>query len=241
MGIADNVNKVRENVEKAAARAGRSAESITLVAVSKQKPIESIVAAYEAGLRVFGENRAHELAQKSAELTHLPNIDWHFIGQLQTRQSLPVATHATTFHAVDRLKIAKRLSRQLESLDRTLSVFIEVNVSGEASKAGFDCRQWEESLTQQQALTAAAATIAALPRIEVQGLMTMAPWGSAENEIRTVFQRTRALAEWLTAAVPQANWSQLSMGMTDDYHIAIEEGATHIRVGRAIFGERSYH
>ena len=240
MSIADNVNRVRDNIARVAQRAGRSAESITLVAVSKQKPIEAITAAYAAGLRVFGENRSAELAQKSAELAHLPDLSWHFIGQLQTRQSLPVATHADVFHATDRLKIAARLSRQLEQLDRTLSIFIEVNVSGEASKAGFDCRQWEESLTQRDALAAAAATIAALPRINVQGLMTMAPWGSAESEIRTVFQRTRALAEWLTTTVPQADWSNLSMGMTDDYHIAIEEGATHIRVGRAIFGERNY-
>ena len=240
MSIADNVNRVRDNIARVAQRAGRSADSITLVAVSKQKPIASIAAAYDAGLRVFGENRSAELAQKSAELAHLTDLSWHFIGQLQTRQSLPVATHANAFHANDRLKIATRLSRQLEQLDRTLPIFIEVNVSGEASKAGFDCRQWEESLTQREALATAAATIAALPRIKVQGLMTMAPWGSAESEIRTVFQRTRALSEWLTTAVPQADWSNLSMGMTDDYHIAIEEGATHIRVGRAIFGERNY-
>ena len=239
--IADNVAAVQEKIAQAAARAGRSADEITLVAVSKQKPIEALVAAYEAGMRAFGENRSAELAQKSAELAHLPNIDWHFIGQRQTRQSQPIATHAQTFHAVDRVKIASRLSRQLEPLERTLPVFIEVNVSGEDSKGGFSAGNWEQDSAQREQLAATLATIAELPRIEIKGLMTMAAYGAPEAEIRTVFQRTRGLAEWLATAVPQAEWSQLSMGMTDDYHIAIEEGATHVRVGRAIFGERNYN
>ena len=125
-------------ISSAAAHSGRSAEEITLVAVSKTKPIEAIVDAYHAGLRHFGENRAHELEQKVGQLTHLPELQWHFIGRLQTRQSLPVASHAAAFHAVDRLKIATRLSSQLSQLNRTLPVFIQVNVSGEESKAGFD-------------------------------------------------------------------------------------------------------
>ena len=238
MSIAGNVDRISEKIERAARKAGVSAESITLIAVSKQKSLEAIQAAYDAGLRNFGENRSAEFADKAAALA-LPDLNWHFIGHLQTRQSKSIAEYAHWFHAADRLKIAQRLDRQLEEFGRNpLPVFLEVNVSGEASKDGFQVGDWENDGAQRDALATAAATIAALPRIDIQGLMTMAPWGAPEAEIRSVFQRTRRLAEWLTASVPQANWSQLSMGMTDDYTIAIEEGATHIRVGRAIFGER---
>ncbi len=240
MSIAENAAKVQEEIAAAAARAGVSAESITLIAVSKQKPIEAIREAYAAGMRHFGENRSAELAEKATALGDLPGIHWHFIGHLQTRQSKPIAHFAADFHAIDRVKIAQRLDGQLAEFGHSLNAFIEVNISGEASKGGFQLGNWEEDAAQTAALAAAVTTIAAFERIELRGLMTMAPWGAPEAEIRRVFQRTRRLAQWLAEQFPQIDWSQLSMGMTDDFQIAIEEGATHVRVGRAIFGERSY-
>ncbi len=233
-----NLNRVRERITAAAARSGRSADQIELVAVSKQQPAEAIAAAYAAGVRHFGENRSAELVEKAAHFAADDDIVWHFIGQLQRRQSQPVAAYADFFHAVDRLSIAQRLDRQLAEIGRTLPLFIEINISGEASKHGFDVSRWEDDGGQREAISAAAATIADFSRIEVCGLMTMAPWGAPQNEIRTVFQRTRRLAEWLRDAVPSADWDMLSMGMTNDFEIAIEEGATHVRVGRAIFAKQ---
>lgn len=236
--IADRYQAIVERVVQAAQRSGRSAELITIVAVSKTQPADALIAAYEAGVRHFGENRATEFAAKHAELTQLRDANWHFIGNLQTRQSLPIAQYADHFHAVDRVKIAERLSRQLVEIGRNLPVFIEVNVSGEESKHGFQCGTWENDDRQRETVLQAVATIAALPRIEVRGLMTMAPWGVDEALIRDVFRRTRELSLWLQTQLPDHDFSALSMGMTDDFEIAIEEGATHVRIGRAIFGER---
>ncbi len=234
MAIQDNVEVVLEKVAQAAGRSGRSADSITLIAVSKQKSLAMIKDAVSAGLRDFGENRSAELASKAQAL---PNLNWHFIGHLQTRQSQPVADYAGLFHAVDRPKIATRLNNQLT---HTLPVLLEINVSGEASKGGFDCSDWENDGAQRAALVQAATTISELARIEIHGLMTMAPYVADDATVRQVFSRTRRLAEWLRSTLPDISWDALSMGMTNDYAIGIEEGATHVRVGRAIFGERQY-
>ncbi len=240
--IAERLAIVQERIYQAATRAGRSPDAITLVAVTKTWPAEVVTAAYEAGLRHFGENRIEELAAKREETAVIlgseSGIVWHQIGTLQSRKTSLAAENADLFHALDRLKIAQRLSNRLVELGRNLPLFLEVNVSGEASKSGFDCRDWEKDATQREQLRTVVESIAGLPGLRLLGLMTMAPWDVAEEEIRTVFRQTRYLSEWLQTAVPQANMSQLSMGMTDDFEIAIEEGATHIRVGRAIFGSR---
>jgi pyridoxal phosphate enzyme (YggS family) len=206
-----------------------------LVAVSKTKPIEAIIHAYEAGLRHFGENRAEELEKKAQALAHLTDIQWHFIGHLQSRQSKPVSTYAHYFHAVDRVKIAERLSSQL---DRVLPVFIEVNLSGEESKAGFDLKSWETSEEQRQIFLNAIQTIMSLKNIKIKGLMTMAPFEAPEPIIRNIFKRLKNLMIWLNSTFPHLQATDLSMGMSNDFHIAIAEGATYIRVGSAIFGER---
>lgn len=234
------VQSVLARIEQAAQRANRSTTDITLVAVSKTKPIEAILAAYAAGVRHFGENRAAEFAEKAAALSHLPDIQWHFIGHLQTRQSQPVAEQAHYFHAVDRVKIAERLSKQLQAMaqPRSLSVFIEVNVSGEASKAGFACADWENSAQQRDALREAVTTLAALPHIDIRGLMTMAPLDVPADTTRTVFRRLHELSVWLNTALPDLHATELSMGMSGDFETAIEEGATWVRVGSAIFGKR---
>lgn len=243
MTLSDRLARVQERIDQAARRAGRSPDEISLVAVTKSWPAETVLAAYEAGIRHFGENRTDEFVTKQAAVAEQLGADndstWHYIGALQSRQSHDVADHADLFHALDRIKIANRLSRRLRENGRSLPVFLEVNVSGEGSKAGFDCDRWEDDGRQREALQQAAARVAGLPGLHPLGLMTMAPWDAEEAVIRRVFRRTRALAQWLQTTVPDAGWSCLSMGMTDDFEIAIEEGATHVRVGRAIFGERS--
>lgn len=246
--IGERYAHVKERIRAAAERAGRDPAQITLVAVTKTWPAETVVAAYEAGLRHFGENRAYELEEKraavAAELGGESGIVWHQIGTLQSRKTKTVAETADVFHALDRFKIARRLSRHLtEELDppRTLPTFLEVNVSGEESKSGYAAHNWEESETERENLRKVIQKVLDLPGLELKGLMTMAPWGAAEDVARPIFQRTRRLAAWLNDVFPQAHLDQLSMGMTDDFEIAIEEGATHIRVGRAIFGERDYH
>jgi pyridoxal phosphate enzyme (YggS family) len=233
---------VLENMAEAAKRAGRQPEDVTLVAVTKTWPVEVILAAYQAGMRQFGENRPEELAEKrpflEAELGKESGITWHAIGTLQSRKTSLVAEHADVFHALDRIKIANRLSRDLVENGRSLPVLLEVNVSSEGSKSGFSAGAWETNATQQAELRSVVQTVNNLAGLQLCGLMTMAPWHVPEDEIRQVFRRTRELAAWLETAVPGIDLSQLSMGMTDDYQIAIEEGATLVRVGRAIFGAR---
>ncbi|MCB9418834.1 MAG: YggS family pyridoxal phosphate-dependent enzyme [Ardenticatenaceae bacterium] len=256
--ILERYTAVTHRITQAAQRAGRNPNDITLVAVTKTWPAETVLAAYEAGMRQFGENRPEELAEKrtavESQLGPDNGITWHLIGTLQSRKTSLAADHADVFHALDRLKIANRLSSHLlenrrlpenelssafRPLPSALPVFLEVNVSGEASKSGWDMRKWENSATQRDNLRNAAETIAGLPGLHLVGLMTMAPWDAPEAEIRSVFRRTRELSMWLDAEIAVAQITQLSMGMTDDFEIAIEEGATHIRVGRAIFGSRT--
>jgi pyridoxal phosphate enzyme (YggS family) len=147
-----------------------------------------------------------------------------------------VAEYADIFHALDKLKVARRLSVQLKGVRRILPVLLEVNVSGELSKAGFACHEWETNQKQQADLLRVVEEITSISSLHIQGLMTMAPWGVSESDISTVFKRTQALAQWLKEVKPQVNWSTLSMGMTDDFPLAIVAGSTHIRIGRALFG-----
>lgn len=241
--MADRYAAVGERIAAAAARTGRDPASITLVAVTKTWPAELIATAYDVGMRHFGENRVEELVEKrpavAAALGEAAGLTWHMIGTLQSRKTNDVADHADVFHALDREKIANRLSRRLQETGRELPVFVEINMSGEASKSGLDCANWEGDATQRENLRTVIQQVAALPGLRPSGLMTMAPWQVSEDEIREVFRRTRLLDEWLrgTGEMPD-EWSSLSMGMTDDFEIAIEEGATHVRIGRALFGER---
>lgn len=242
--IAERCENVRERLARAAEGAGRDPQEITLVAVTKSWPADVVVAAYEAGLRHFGENRAGELEEKrplvEERLGADSGITWHLIGPLQSRKTTMAADNADFFHALDRIKIARRLSTRLQETGRTLPVLLEVNVSGEESKHGFQATRWEDDEEQQRALRETAQNVAGRPGLTVRGLMTMAPWEAEAQVVRRVFGRTQALAAWLQDAVPQADWSVLSMGMTDDFEIAIEQGATHVRIGRAIFGPRRY-
>ncbi|MCA9937858.1 MAG: YggS family pyridoxal phosphate-dependent enzyme [Anaerolineales bacterium] len=240
--IAGNYAAVQDRIEQAARNAGRNPQEITLVAVTKTWPAEVVLAAYEVGMRHFGENRPEEMAAKRQAVESVlganSGIVWHGIGTTQSRKTELVAESADVFHALDRLKIARRLSVQLSELGRELPTLLEVNITGEASKAGFDCTHWETDPAQQDALLAAIAEIRQLPGLSLCGLMTMAPWDAPPADLHATFARARRLAQWLTAHALQTDWRILSMGMTDDFEIAIAEGATHVRVGRAIFGER---
>lgn len=241
--ISDRAAEVNERIAAAARRAGRSPADVALVAVTKTWPAELVVRAHRAGLAQVGENRPEELAEKrpvvEAALGSGRSLTWHMIGTLQSRKTDLVAAHADVFHALDRLKIASRLSRELTKLGRALPVFVEVNLSGEMSKAGYDCRNWEQDATQRARLRSELVEVGALPGLSVVGLMTMAPWDAPPDDIRAVFRRTRELRDWLQGDTPGIVGGGLSMGMTDDFELAIEEGATHVRVGRALFGERS--
>jgi pyridoxal phosphate enzyme (YggS family) len=230
--IAANLADVRARMAAAAARVGRDPATVTLVAVSKTKPMSEIVAAYAAGQRDFGENRFDELWAKVDEAQHagLTEIRWHMIGTIQSRKTKQAIGPFALIHSVDRLKIAERLSRDAEAAGNVLSVLLEVNVSGEASKHGF---------TPQDVRDAVGA-LEQLPGIRVRGLMTMAPYTDDVALIRSVFRALRELRDQLHAAHTGLAWPELSMGMTNDFEIAVEEGATIVRVGSAIFGERDY-
>lgn len=240
--IAGRLEEVQTRIAEAAARADRDPGEITLVAVTKTFPPDVVVAAYELGLRHFGENRAYELEEKraavEARLGPDSGIVWHLIGPLQSRKTGVTADTADFFHALDRQKIARRLSTRLQETGKTLPVLLEVNVSGEESKHGFQATAWEENEEQQRRLREIAESVTARPGLELKGLMTMAPWQAEDAVIARVFRRTQALARWLQEEAPQAEWSVLSMGMTDDFELAIQYGATHLRIGRAIFGPR---
>ena len=233
---------VQTRIAAAAARTGRAADEVTLVAVTKTWPAQLVIEAYDAGLFHFGENRPEELTAKrplvEAALGPNSGITWHLIGTLQSRKTELAAASADVFHALDREKIARRLAADLRAAGRVLPVFVEVNLSGEASKSGLMMTHWEEDATQRAALRTLMVALQASAVLPPVGLMTMAPWDAPPDDIRAVFRRGRLLAEWLAGERPDAPRPALSMGMTDDYEIAIEEGATHVRVGRALFGER---
>jgi pyridoxal phosphate enzyme (YggS family) len=240
--LASRYKYVAENVRLVAENAGKNPTNITLIAVSKTWSVETLLTAYQAGVRHFGENRAEELAYKRTTLATELGVDngitWHFIGNPQSRKTADIADHADLFHALDRVKIARRLSQRLAENGRILPVLLEVNVSGEVSKAGLSCTNWENDPIQREGLLDFVGEIAGIPHLPINGLMTMAPWGAPKADVTTVFNRTHALAAWLKTKFPDINWSTLSMGMTDDYPLAIAAGATHVRVGRAIFGSR---
>ncbi|MBX5451394.1 YggS family pyridoxal phosphate-dependent enzyme [Thermogemmatispora sp.] len=226
--LAANLAHVRHRIAEAAARVGRQPEEITLVAVSKTFPVEFVKVAYNLGVTDFGENRVQEALPKIAAF-HPSGLRWHMVGRLQSNKAKKVAEAFDWIESLESWHSAQALSRHAGALGRRLPVLLEVNVAGEASKGG----------VSPEALPDFARQVAALPQLEVQGLMTVAPLVSNAEEVRPVFRTLRELLERLRSLLPQCPWQHLSMGMTDDYWVAIEEGATIVRLGRAIFGERS--
>jgi pyridoxal phosphate enzyme (YggS family) len=220
-------------ISEAAIKSGRGADAIELVAICKGQPASSVRAAYQAGQRDFGENRVAEAREKQAELTDLSDIRWHMVGHIQSRKAKDVAPHFFMVHSIDRVKIAQRLDRFAAESGRILPVLIECNTSGEASKTGWSAWQkddWPGALEDIQ-------TILEHKNLAVRGLMTMAPWVADPAILHSTFQGLRAFRDFLEEKL-LTDLPELSMGMTDDYEIAIEEGSTIVRVGRAIFGPR---
>ena len=237
--LADNLYRVQERIGAAARRSGRDPAEVTLLAVTKTHSPATILDAYELGLRHFGENRVEEasekiLAVRSAITNYQSPIIWHMIGHVQSRKAEAVAGLFDWVHSVDSLRIAERLSRFAGQQGRRLGVLLEFNVSGEAGKYGFGARGEGEALFRD------VEAVVALPHLQVEGLMTMAPIAADPEQARPVFRALRAWRDRLASRFPQREWKRLSMGMTDDFEVAIEEGATIIRIGRAIFGERKY-
>ena len=231
IAVAANLATVRAQIVAAAQRVGRRPEEITLIAVSKTQSMETIAAAYGAGQRDFGENRLEELWPKvdAAKARGLDAIRWHMMGTIQSRKTGEAVGPFVLIHSVDRTKIAARLSRAAAAAGQVMDILLEVNVSGEASKHG---------LTQATLLDEAPQLLA-LPGVRLHGLMTMAPFVDDPEAARPVFRELRQLRDRLTAAHPDADWHHLSMGMSNDFVVAVEEGATLVRVGTAIFGGRN--
>jgi hypothetical protein len=232
MPISQDIAEVRERLAAAARRAGRRPEEIALMAVTKTHPPERIREAYAAGLRLFGENRVQEFAGKVSALADLPGAKWHMIGHLQTNKAAKAAELFTAVDSVDSVKLAEKLDAAARDLGKKLAVLIEINVGGETAKSGVapDSRELEELLR-------AAPRFEAL---EFRGLMTVPPFTDDPTEARPYFRKLRGLREAIFARkLASVAADVLSMGMSHDFEVAIEEGSTCIRVGTAIFGERS--
>ncbi|MDP2879999.1 MAG: YggS family pyridoxal phosphate-dependent enzyme [Azonexus sp.] len=225
--IADNLQAVQARIAKAAAAAGRSPESVRLLAVSKTWPLASVIEAADAGQRAFGENYVQEGIDKIAAISGR-NLEWHFIGPLQSNKSRPVAERFDWVHSIDRLKIAERLSAQRPAYLPPLQVCVQVNVSGEASKSG--CAP-DDTL-------ALCRAVAALPGLQLRGLMAIPELSDDPAAQRAPFRQVREIFDHIRAAGLPLD--TLSMGMSHDLEAAVAEGATIVRIGTAIFGERNY-
>jgi len=231
MSIAENLARVRERIDAAARRAGRRSEDIALMAVSKTFPAECIREAYDAGLRLFGENRVQEFAGKVDSLRDLRDGEWHLIGHLQTNKAAKAVELFAAVDSVDSLRLAQKLDASAKQLAKKIEVLIEINVGGEAAKSGVA----PESRELEELLSAAAE----LEHLEFRGLMTVPPFTEDPQEARPYFRKLREFREQIAARrLPAVDMTTLSMGMSHDFETAIEEGSTCVRVGTAIFGVR---
>jgi hypothetical protein len=232
MSISENIAEVRERISSAARRASRPVADIALMAVTKTHPPETIRQAYAVGLRMFGENRVQEFSGKVDALADLADAEWHMIGHLQTNKAGKAVDLFGAVDSVDSVKLAEKLDASTRALGKSLSVLIEINVGGETAKSGVapDSRELEELLF-------AAPRFEAL---EFRGLMTVPPFDDDPEQARPYFRRLRELCDAIAARrLPAVDTRELSMGMSHDFEVAIEEGSTCVRVGTAIFGERT--
>ncbi len=231
--IAQRYVQTLDRVHRAARAAGRDPNDVHLMVVTKGQPLEKVMAVVEAGARDLGENYPEEALPKIQALNR-PEVRWHMIGHLQRRKAPIVVQHFYMMHSVDRLKIARRLERLLAQEDRVLPVLLEFNVGGEESKHGWPA--WDPALWPQWADE--IAEILDMPHLKVQGVMTIPPWDPDPEAARPYFRRLRTLRDWLAKRFPQGDWRHLSMGMSHDFEVAIQEGATWVRIGTAILGPR---
>ena len=228
--LKENLEEVEEKIAKACEHAGRAREEVTLIAVSKTKPIEMLQEIYDEGIRDFGENKVQELTEKYEVMPK--DMKWHMIGHLQRNKVKYIVDKVTLIHSVDSLRLAETISREAEKKGVTVPILIEVNIAGEETKFGLSSKEEVIFLTEQ---------IAALPNLSVKGLMTVAPPVKDPEENRPFFREIRQLSVDITNKnIDNVSMEILSMGMTNDYTVAIEEGATMVRVGTGIFGARDY-
>jgi pyridoxal phosphate enzyme (YggS family) len=231
MSIAKNVARVRGRIEAATRRAGRRSEDVALMAVSKTFPAERIREAYDAGLRLFGENRVQEFTGKRDSLRNLTDIEWHLIGHLQTNKAPKAVELFGAVDSVDSLRLAQKLNASAQQLGKKVKVLIEINVGGEAAKSGVapDSRELDQLLLAAHELR----------HLEFRGLMTVPPFTEDPHQARPYFRKLRELRDQIaTRRFAAVNLDILSMGMSHDFEVAIEEGSTCVRVGTAVFGER---
>lgn len=227
--IIKNLEEVEENICRACKRAGRDRSEVTLIAVSKTKPVEMLETCIAQGITVFGENKVQELCEKYEALPK--GLHWHLIGHLQRNKVKYITDKAELIHSVDSLRLARSISEDAVKKGIAVNVLIEVNVAGEASKFGVRTEETENLIRQ----------ISILPNIFVKGLMTIAPYTEVPEKNRPIFRTLKQLSVDIGSKnIDNVSMSVLSMGMTGDYEVAIEEGATMIRVGTGIFGERDY-
>ncbi|WP_026516990.1 YggS family pyridoxal phosphate-dependent enzyme [Butyrivibrio sp. MC2021] len=227
--IKENLEIVESNIRKACEKAGRERSEVTLIAVSKTKPVEALREAMDCGIRVFGENKVQEMKDKNAVITE--DLDWHMIGHLQANKVKYLPGMACMIHSVDNIKLAQEIEKQFAKNDMKIDVLIEVNMAGEDTKFG---------LAPQEVVTF-VKEISALPHLNIRGLMTIAPYTEDPESNRQYFRGLRELKDEINGMnILPVPMDTLSMGMTGDYQIAIEEGATFVRVGTGIFGERDY-
>lgn len=228
--LCENLKKVEDNVDAACRKAGRSRDEVTLIAVSKTKPVEMLSTIYNQGIWDFGENKVQEMCDKMEQLPS--DIRWHMIGHLQTNKVKYIVGHTTLIHSVDSLHLAKEIEKQAEKKDVTVDILVEVNIAEEESKFGIHKEETYELVRQ----------IAALPHVHICGLMTIAPYVENPEDNRMYFRGIRQLSVDIAEQnIDNVDMDVLSMGMTGDYMVAIEEGATLVRVGTGIFGERNYN
>jgi len=231
MSIADNIADTRERIAVAARRAGRDPSSVTLMAVSKTFPVESIREAYAVDIRAFGENKVQEFTGKADSLRGLTDAQWHFIGHLQSNKAAKAVELFDAVDSVDSVKLAERLNGAAEAAGKKMSVLIEINVGGEEAKSGLAPKSEE--------LDRILSNAAQWKNLSIQGLMTVPPYADDREQTRPFFRQLRVLRDEIAArSLPAVSMGVLSMGMSHDFEVAIEEGSTCVRVGTAIFGER---
>ena len=232
--IKENLEEIDCRIEQAVNKAGRERSEIKVIAVTKLMPVETILAGIEAGLRDFGENYPEQAVEKISELPEGVDITWHMIGHIQSRKTSTVCTYFDWVHSVDRMKIARYVDRYSRESDRIMPVLIEVNISGEESKYGW--RAWDEESWSD--LVPDFEKIAEMSNLEIKGLMTMPPFFDDPELTRPYYQRLRQLQAFLIEHLPDICWETLSIGTSFDYDIAIEEGATMVRLGTSLLGPR---
>lgn len=228
MGVQENLRIVRERVQAAADRSGRNPAGIKIIAVTKQVPVAGIREALDAGVRDLGENRVQEMSAKMGELP--PGIRWHMIGHLQTNKVKDVVGRVELIHSLDRWKLARAIDRQAGEQETVVTALVQVNVSGEESKFGISPGELMDFL----------AALKDLCHIRVKGLMTIAPYVENPEHARPFFRDLRLLAGQVAEKMPGVSMEHLSMGMSNDFEVAVEEGADLLRLGTAIFGARTY-